>query len=128
MYVTHNWLKPFQTCLSNDIFYLCDFSWQKISDPTSIGEILKQVYADHSTNIDKVFCRILEVTQHPAAAASLASILFAPQGELSFGDALSRLGEQKLKLLYNTRMKASFFLKKKRKKLCFKLTTYCSLF
>ncbi|KAK3008583.1 hypothetical protein RJ639_013163 [Escallonia herrerae] len=63
--------------------------WQKISDPTSIAEILKQVYADHSTNVDKVFYRILETTQHPAAAASFASIMFAPQGKLSFKEALS---------------------------------------
>lgn len=64
--------------------------WQKISDPSSIAEILKQVYADHSTKVDKVFSHILETTQHPAAAASLASIMFAPQGQLSFGEALSR--------------------------------------
>ncbi|KAB5540986.1 hypothetical protein DKX38_013960 [Salix brachista] len=54
---------------------LTEFFWQKISDPKSIAEILKQVYTDHSTNIDKVFSRILEITQHPAAAASFASIM-----------------------------------------------------
>ncbi|KAL6326894.1 hypothetical protein AAG906_012170 [Vitis piasezkii] len=42
--------------------------------------VLKQVYADHST----------KTTQHPAAAASFASIMFAPQGQLSFSEALSR--------------------------------------
>ncbi|XP_077210715.1 pheophytinase [Tasmannia lanceolata] len=69
---------------------LTEIIWQKISDPTSIREVLKQVYADHSTKIDKVFCRILETTQHPAAAASFASIMFAPKGQLSFQEALSR--------------------------------------
>lgn len=69
---------------------LTELLWQKISDPSSIIEILKQVYADHSTNVDKVYSRIVETTQHPAAAASLASIMFAPQGQLSFDDALSR--------------------------------------
>ncbi|KAM6595114.1 hypothetical protein CsatA_002817 [Cannabis sativa] len=69
---------------------LTEILWQKISDPNSIAEILKQVYADHSTNVDKVFSRILETTEHPAAAASLASIMFAPQGQLSFQDALSK--------------------------------------
>lgn len=69
---------------------LTEFVWQKISDPRSIGEVLKQVYADHSTKVDKVFSRILETTQHPAAAASFASIMFAPQGQLSFSEALSR--------------------------------------
>ncbi|KAF6151096.1 hypothetical protein GIB67_042431 [Kingdonia uniflora] len=64
--------------------------WEKISDPESIAEVLKQVYADHSTNIDKVFSRILETTEHPAAAASFASIMFAPKGQLSFSEALSR--------------------------------------
>lgn len=64
--------------------------WQKISDPESIAEILKQVYKDHSTDVDKVFSRIVEITQHPAAAASFASIMFAPGGELSFSQALSR--------------------------------------
>lgn len=69
---------------------IVDIVWQKIRDPRSIGEILKQVYADHSTNVDKVFSRILEITEHPAARASFASIMLAPQGELSFGEALSR--------------------------------------
>ncbi|CAL5423597.1 unnamed protein product [Camellia sinensis] len=58
-------------------------SWQKISDPGSIAEVLKQVYADHSTEVDKVFSRILETAQHPAAAASFVSIMFAPRGQLS---------------------------------------------
>ncbi|KAL0413665.1 UNVERIFIED_CONTAM: Pheophytinase, chloroplastic [Sesamum radiatum] len=64
--------------------------WQKISDPRSIAEILKQVYADHSTKVEEVFSRIIETTQHPAAAASFASIIFAPQGQLSFKEALTR--------------------------------------
>ncbi|KAJ4836657.1 hypothetical protein Tsubulata_041988 [Turnera subulata] len=69
---------------------IVEILWQKISDPESIAEVLKHVYADHSTNIDKVFSRIIEITQHPAAAASLASIMFAPQGQLSFRETLSR--------------------------------------
>ncbi|KFK25607.1 hypothetical protein AALP_AA8G136500 [Arabis alpina] len=69
---------------------LTELVWQKISDPESIAEILKQVYKDHSTNVDKVFSRIVEITQHPAAAASFASIMFAPGGQLSFSEALSR--------------------------------------
>lgn len=64
--------------------------WQKISDPRTIAEILGQVYTDHSLNVDKVFTRIVEITQHPAAAASFASIMFAPQGRLNFNDTLSR--------------------------------------
>lgn len=70
--------------------FLYDSSWQKISDPESIKEILEQVYADHSTKVDNVFSRILEITRHPAAAASFASIMFAPRGQLSFDEALSR--------------------------------------
>lgn len=69
---------------------ITEFIWQKISDPETIGDILKQVYVDHSTNVDNVFSRILDITQHPAAAASFASIMCAPQGQLSFGEALSR--------------------------------------
>eukprot|EP00262_Sarcandra_glabra_P000435 TRINITY_DN10517_c0_g1_i1.p1 TRINITY_DN10517_c0_g1~~TRINITY_DN10517_c0_g1_i1.p1 ORF type:complete len:531 (+),score=88.62 TRINITY_DN10517_c0_g1_i1:251-1843(+) len=69
---------------------LIEIIWQKIIDPRSIREVLKQVYADHSTKVDKVFSRILETTQHPAAAASFASIMFAPKGQLSFREALSR--------------------------------------
>ncbi|CAL5371033.1 unnamed protein product [Camellia sinensis] len=65
-------------------------SWQKISDPESIAEVLKQVYADHSTEVDKVFSCIHETAQHPAAAASFVSIMFAPRGQLSFWEALSR--------------------------------------
>lgn len=66
------------------------FLWQKISDPRSIAEILKQVYADHSTDVDTVFSRIIETTEHPAAAASFASIMFAPKAQISFDEALSR--------------------------------------
>ncbi|CAL5400808.1 unnamed protein product [Camellia sinensis] len=69
---------------------LTEFVWQKISDPGSIAEVLKQVYADHSTKVDKVFSRILETAQHPAAAASFVSIMCAPRGQLSFWEALSR--------------------------------------
>ncbi|XP_022876638.1 pheophytinase, chloroplastic-like isoform X1 [Olea europaea var. sylvestris] len=69
---------------------LTEILWQKISNPRSIEQILDQVYVDHATKVDKVFSRIIETTQHPAAAASFASILFAPQGQLSFNEALSR--------------------------------------
>ncbi|KAL6954699.1 hypothetical protein U1Q18_015451 [Sarracenia purpurea var. burkii] len=69
---------------------LTEVVWQKVSDPRSIAEVLKQVYADHSTKVDKVFSRIVETVQHPAAAASLASIMFAPQGQISFKEALLR--------------------------------------
>lgn len=68
---------------------LVELVWQKISDPKTIAEVLKQVYADHSTNVDDVFTRIVETTQHPAAAASFASIMFAPRGRLSFSETLS---------------------------------------
>ncbi|KAL0349376.1 UNVERIFIED_CONTAM: Pheophytinase, chloroplastic [Sesamum angustifolium] len=71
------------------------FVEEKISDPRSIAEILKQVYADHSTKVEEVFSRIVETTQHPAAAASFASIIFAPQGQLSFKEALTRLVQYK---------------------------------
>ncbi|KAF8651362.1 hypothetical protein HU200_063620 [Digitaria exilis] len=73
---------------------LTEAVWQKISDPRSIHDILKQVYADHSTNVDKVFSRIVEITQHPAAAASFASIMFAPRGQISFQEAISRCQSQ----------------------------------
>ncbi|KAG2569258.1 pheophytinase, chloroplastic-like isoform X1 [Panicum virgatum] len=73
---------------------LTETVWQKISDPRSIHDILKQVYADHSTNVDKVFSRIVEITQHPAAAASFASIMFAPRGQISFQEAISRCQSQ----------------------------------
>ncbi|KAL8061950.1 hypothetical protein ABFX02_02G116100 [Erythranthe guttata] len=76
--------------LPSGIRKLMEILWLKISDPRSIAEILKQVYADHSTDVDEVFARIVETTQHPAAAASLASIMFAPKAQLSFEEALSR--------------------------------------
>ncbi|AED91942.1 Alpha/beta hydrolase fold-1 [Arabidopsis suecica] len=77
---------------------ITELVWQKISDPESIAEILKQVYTDHSINVDKVFSRIVEVTQHPAAAASFASIMLAPGGELSFSEALSRCKENNVQI------------------------------
>ncbi|KAL9321858.1 hypothetical protein ACSQ67_009911 [Phaseolus vulgaris] len=76
--------------LPSSIKRLTELLWEKISDPRSIAEVLNQVYADHSTNVDNVFSRIVETTRHPAAAASFASIMFAPQGELSFSETLSR--------------------------------------
>ncbi|KAJ4978077.1 hypothetical protein NE237_008857 [Protea cynaroides] len=76
--------------LPSSVRKLTELIWKRISDPTSIAGILGQVYADHSTKVDKVFSRILETTQHPAAAASFASIMFAPRGQLSFEEALSR--------------------------------------
>ncbi|XP_066323167.1 pheophytinase, chloroplastic-like [Miscanthus floridulus] len=81
---------------------LTEAVWQKISDPKSIQDILKQVYADHSTNVDKVFSHIVEITQHPAAAASFASIMFAPRGQISFQEAISRCQSQgvPLSLMY----------------------------
>ncbi|KAB2052245.1 hypothetical protein ES319_A12G106800v1 [Gossypium barbadense] len=76
--------------LPENIRKLTEFVWQRISDPECIADVLRQVYADHSFNVDNVFHCILETTQHPAAAASFASIMFAPQAELSFREALSR--------------------------------------
>ncbi|KAG5127235.1 hypothetical protein JHK82_028070 [Glycine max] len=51
--------------------------WQSASPSNPIAEVLSQVYADHSTNVDNVFSRIVETTRHPAAAVSFASIMFA---------------------------------------------------
>lgn len=59
-------------------------------------QILNQVYADCSTEVDEVVSHIIKTTQHPAAAASFASIIFAPQGELSFKECLTRLVPLKL--------------------------------
>ncbi|KAH1229356.1 Pheophytinase, chloroplastic [Glycine max] len=53
---------------------------RRLSEPrylSPIAEVLSQVYADHSTNVDNVFSRIVETTRHPAAAVSFASIMFA---------------------------------------------------
>lgn len=61
-----------------------------MSDPETIAELLRQVYADHSTDVDKVFSQIVETTEHPAAAAAFASIMCAPTGQLSFDESLSR--------------------------------------
>ncbi|MQL76694.1 hypothetical protein Taro_009090 [Colocasia esculenta] len=73
---------------------LTGFVWRKISNPMSIQRILKQVYADHSIEIDRLVSTIMEVTRHPAAAASFASIMFAPRGQLSFQESLSRCQRQ----------------------------------
>lgn len=79
--------------LPNSIRKAMKLLWQKISDPESIAEVLKQVYTDHSTNVDEVFSNIIETTKHPAAAASFASIMFAPGSQISFSEALSRCQE-----------------------------------
>lgn len=59
-------------------------------------QILNQVYADCSTEVDEIVSHIIKTTQHPAAAASFASIIFTPQGELSFKECLTRLVPLKL--------------------------------
>lgn len=53
----------------------------------------------------------METTRHPAAASSLASIMFAPQGQLSFGDSLERFEslEYKYDLGIHNRLKHSYF-------------------
>ncbi|XP_057524446.1 pheophytinase, chloroplastic [Amaranthus tricolor] len=70
-----------------------DIVWQKMSDPETIAELLRQVYADHTTDVNKVFSKIVEVTEHPAAAAAFASIMCAPTGQFSFNESLSRCRE-----------------------------------
>ncbi|XP_014522847.1 pheophytinase, chloroplastic [Vigna radiata var. radiata] len=69
---------------------LTELVWEKISDPASIAEVLNQVYADHSTNVDSLISHIVETTRHPAASAAFASIMCAPQAQLSFNESLSR--------------------------------------
>ncbi|XAR63487.1 hypothetical protein NMG60_11023440 [Bertholletia excelsa] len=76
--------------LPSSIQKLTEIIWQRISNPGSIEQVLKQVYADQSTKFDKVYSNIVKTAQHPAAAASFASIMFAPRGQLSFREALSR--------------------------------------
>lgn len=75
---------------------LIEFFWSKISQPEAIKNVLKQVYVDHSAMTDELLLRILEATEHPAAAASFASIIFAPQGELSFNETLLRCQEMNI--------------------------------
>ncbi|XP_074308396.1 pheophytinase, chloroplastic [Silene latifolia] len=72
---------------------LTEIVWQKMSDPENIANLLRQVYADHTTDVDDVFSQIVETTQHPAAAAAFASIMCAPAGQLSFDESLLRCGE-----------------------------------
>ncbi|CAN0917241.1 Pheophytinase, chloroplastic [Linum grandiflorum] len=68
---------------------IMDLLWQKMSNPCTIAKVFKQVYADHSTDADEVISRIVEISKHPAAAASFTSIMFAPRAQLSFEEALS---------------------------------------
>lgn len=75
---------------------LIEFAWRKISDPKSIENVLKQVYVDHSVVTAELLSRILEATEHPAAAAAFSSIIFAPQGELSFNETLLRCREHNI--------------------------------
>lgn len=82
--------------LPHNVKKVTEIVWQKMSDPQTIADILKQVYVDHSTDVDKVFSRIVETTQHPAAAASFASIMCAPTGQLSFNESLSRCRENNI--------------------------------
>ncbi|XLU21763.1 hypothetical protein S245_057829, partial [Arachis hypogaea] len=42
---------------------------ENISDPASIAQVLNQVYADHSTNVDNMFSRIIETTKAPCCCS-----------------------------------------------------------
>lgn len=82
--------------LPANVTKLMDIVWQKMSDPETIAKLLRQVYADHLTDVNKVFSQIVETTEHPAAAAAFASIMCAPTGQLSFNESLSRCRESKV--------------------------------
>jgi hypothetical protein len=48
------------------------------------------VYADQAAVNDKLVRQMLEATDHPAAFAAFASILFAPRAHTDFGENLIR--------------------------------------
>lgn len=48
------------------------------------------MYADRSVISDKLVRNMLEATEHPAAFAAFASIVFAPKAHTDFGENLTR--------------------------------------
>lgn len=48
------------------------------------------MYADRTAIDDKLVMQIIKATDHPAAAAAFASILFAPRAHTDFGENLIR--------------------------------------
>lgn len=70
--------------------FITRFGWKQLQDPNNILRLLQLVYVDHSALSDDLITHIVEATEHPAAAAAFCSIIFAPQGEISFNEGLKR--------------------------------------
>ena len=59
--------------------------------PETISAVLATVYADESAVGERLVTQIMDPAQHPLAAKAFASIMFAPQSELPFDEAVTRL-------------------------------------
>lgn len=66
--------------------------------------MLGAVYANRSAINKKLITQIIEATDHPAAFAAFASIVFAPRAHTDFGENLIRFFQ------YNTRLKFALFI------------------
>ncbi|CAK9201361.1 unnamed protein product [Sphagnum troendelagicum] len=72
--------------------------WNLLRKPQTIRSLLELVYKDHSALSDNLVDKIVEATDHPAAGAAFASILFAPKAYSNFTENLIRLRKEKLPL------------------------------
>ncbi|KAH9543187.1 hypothetical protein CY35_13G050300 [Sphagnum magellanicum] len=72
--------------------------WNLLRKPQTIQSLLELVYKDHSALSDNLVDKIVEATDHPAAGAAFASILFAPKAYSNFTENLIRLRKEKVSL------------------------------
>jgi len=66
------------------------FRWNLLRNPQILRRALNFVYADRSVVNDKLVRNMVEATEHPAAFAAFASIVFAPRAHSDFGENLIR--------------------------------------
>lgn len=71
------------------------YRWNILRNPQLLRRAVTMVYADRSAVDEKLVQNMKAATDHPAAFAAFASIMFAPQAHTNFKENLIRL------LLYN---------------------------
>uniref|UniRef100_A0A7I4D1T7 AB hydrolase-1 domain-containing protein n=1 Tax=Physcomitrium patens TaxID=3218 RepID=A0A7I4D1T7_PHYPA len=72
------------------------FWWDLLRNPSTIRNMLGAVYANRSAINKKLITQIIEATDHPAAFAAFASIVFAPRAHTDFGENLISLKERRM--------------------------------
>eukprot|EP00897_Mesotaenium_endlicherianum_P004878 jgi/Mesen1/4418/ME000225S03401 len=70
--------------------------WDDLRNPATLRGLLRLVYASQDAIDDEMLSHIVRPTEHPAAAAAFASILFAPKAQFSFDRNLAIVKDRRL--------------------------------